>query len=507
MIDGILSGLSVAFLPFNLLMVFVGCFVGTFIGMLPGLGPLTAIALMIPITYGYDPSSALILMAGVYYGAMYGGSTASILLNDPGADGTVAACYEGYPLARKGMAGKALAVAAYGSFIGGTIATLCLMVAAPLVALFVDAFQSADYFVLIVMGLIAVAASNGPGQFLKAIMMAIIGLMLATVGQDVGSNTPRFTFGNQGLLDGLSYVLLAMALFANSEALMTVLKGHNVGAAARQATDNFGTLRLTRDERRQMLPAAWRASFLGFFVGVLPGAGAAIASFLAYGLEKRLAKPEEKREFGHGSIRGLSAPETANNAACSGSFLPLLTLGIPGSGATAIMLSALISYGVAPGPGLMIEQPAVFWSVIISMYLGNVILLILNLPLVPYLAKLLTLPTTLVVPVLLFITIAGVYLISLSTLDIYVMVALALMAVFMRLFNYPMTPLFLGFVLGKPMEAALQRALAISDGSMSFLWDRPLTLCLTAVAIAIILFASLRGVQGTQGGMRAGEGA
>ena len=486
MIEGIFTGLGTALTPTNLMMVVVGCFAGTFIGMLPGLGPISAIALMIPVTYGFDPASGMILMAGVYYGAIFGGSTSSILINAPGVAGTVATSFDGYPMARSGLAGKALAVAAYASFSGGTIAAVFLLVAAPALASVALSFQSSDYFALMVLGLTAVSAFAGRGQFLKAMLMVCVGLALATVGQDTSSDVTRFTFGSVDLLDGISFLLLAMATFALSEALMTVLKRERVSEAAVQAAaGKMGSLKLRRDEVKTMAPVIGRSSVLGFFIGVLPGAGATIASFLAYGMERNLAPGKEKEKFGKGSLRGLTAPETANNAACSGSFVPLLTLGIPGSGTTAVMLGALISYGVQPGPTLFAERPEVFWSVIVSMYVGNLVLLILNLPLIPYIARLLTLPSNLLVPLVLFFSLCGVYLVSFNTFDIHLMVTFAVAAIVLRLLGFPMAPMILGFVLGGLMEENLRRALAIHDG-YQFLWERPLTLAIVLATVVLL---------------------
>ena len=487
MLDGILLGVTTALTPTNLAMVFVGCFAGTFIGMLPGLGPISAIALMIPVTYGFDPATGLILMAGVYYGAIFGGSTSSILINAPGVAGTVATSFDGYPMARAGRPGKALAIAAYASFSGGTIAAIFLLVAAPALASVALSFQSADYFALMVLGLTAVSAFAGRGQFLKAMLMTCVGLALATVGQDTSSDIPRFTFGSIDLLDGISFLLLAMATFALSEAMMTVLRRETVSDAARKATTgNMGSLKVDRQEARTMAPVIGRSSLLGFFVGVLPGAGATIASFLAYGMERNVAPRKEKEKFGKGSIRGLTAPETANNAACSGSFVPLMTLGIPGSGTTAVMLGALVSYGIQPGPTLFTERPEVFWSVIISMYIGNVVLLILNLPLIPYIARLLTLPGKILVPLVLFFSLCGVYLVSFNTFDIQMMVFFAVAAIALRLFGYPMAPLILGFVLGRMMEENLRRALEIHDG-YGFLWERPITAGIMLITVLVLI--------------------
>ena len=487
MMDGIWLGVTTALSGYNIFMVAIGAFAGTFIGMLPGLGPISAIALMIPVTYGMDPSSALILIAGVYYGAIFGGSTSSILINAPGVAGTVATAFDGYPMAMQGHAGKALAIAAYASFSGGTIAAIFLLIAAPALAKVSLSFQSSDYFALMVLGLTAVAAFAGKGKFLKAAIMTIFGLMLATVGTDADSGVSRYTFGDMNLIDGISFLLLAMASFALSEALMNIIENKKITKEEKEALKKeIGSLKVSKEEVKQIVPVIGRSSILGFFVGVLPGAGATIASFLAYGMERSIANAKEKLKFGKGSIRGLAAPESANNAACSGSFVPLLTLGIPGSGTTAVILGALISYGIQPGPTLYTEQPALFWSVIISMYIGNIILLILNLPLIPYIAKLLETPKQILLPLVMFFSLIGVYLVTFNTFDIYMMVLFSIVAVFLRIIDYPMAPMILGFILGGMMENNLRRALTISDGSLSFLWERPMTASILAVTIIML---------------------
>ena len=487
MIEGILLGLKTALSFTNIFMVMMGCFIGTVIGMLPGLGPMTAIALMIPITYGFDPSTGLILMAGVYYGAVFGGSTSSILINAPGIPGTVATTFDGYPMAQQGKAGKALAIAAYSSFAGGTIATIFLLIAAPMLSKVSLAFRSPDYFALMVLGLTAVSAFSAKGQFLKAIMMAVLGLMLATVGQDSLSDIPRFIFNSMSLADGISFILVAMAMFAMSEALMIIFRDKDPSKASKAISfSKLGSIRLDKEERNKMLKTIPRSSVIGFLIGVLPGAGATIASFLAYGMERNFVNKEEKEKFGKGSVHGLAAPETANNAACSGAFVPLLTLGIPGSGTTAVMLGALLSFGIQPGPRLYMTNPEVFWSVIMSMYIGMVILLILNLPLIPYIARLLAVPRNFLVPLILFFSIAGIYLMSFNTFDIFLMIGLAVLACFLRLYNFPMPPLILAFVLGGMMEENLRRSLLISDGSFNFLWDRPLTAIILSGTILLV---------------------
>ncbi|CRZ67874.1 Tricarboxylate transport membrane protein TctA [Vibrio cholerae] len=363
-----------------------------------------------------------------------------------------------------------------------------LLFAAPALAKVSLSFQSSDYFALMLVGLSAVAAFAGKGQVIKAWMMTVLGLMLSTVGIDKGIGVERFTFGLTDLMDGFSFLLLAMATFALGETLMGILKPDADNSANEQEQmKNIGSMKLTKEEVKEAAPVSLRSSILGFFTGVLPGAGATIAAFLAYGMERNLAPKAKKEEFGQGSLRGLVAPESANNAASSGSFVPLLTLGIPGSGTTAIMLGALIAYGIQPGPRLFVDHPDIFWSVIISMYVGNIVLLILNLPLIPYISKLLAVPRTVLLPMILFFSITGVYLVSFNTMDVYVMILVAMGAIALRLANFPLAPLLLGFILGGLMEENLRRALIITDGEISFLWERPITLAFTVLAIVTLL--------------------
>jgi putative tricarboxylic transport membrane protein len=440
---------------------------------------------MIPITYGFDPATGLILMAGVYYGAVFGGSTSSILLNAPGVPGTVATSFDGYPMAQQGKAGKALAIAAWSSFAGGTLAAIYLLFLAPSLSKVSLSFRSPDYFALMILGLTAIAAFSSKGQFIKAMMMVVLGLMLASVGQDSLSDITRFTFNNMNLTDGISFVLVVMATFAMSEALTIILKRNDPTAAAKQVSlTELGSIRINKEERAKMLKTIPRTSIIGFIIGVLPGAGATIASFLAYGMERNLVSDKEKEKFGKGSVHGLTAPETANNAACSGAFVPLLTLGIPGSGTTAVMLGALLGFGIQPGPRLYMTNPEIFWSVIMSMYIGMVVLLILNLPLIPYIARILAVPKNYLIPLILFFS--GIYVMSFNNFDIYLMIGIAVVATFMRLYDFPMPPLILAFVLGGLMEENLRRSLLLSDGSWTFLWDRTLTACILATTILIV---------------------
>ncbi len=444
---------------------------------------------MIPLAQGLDPVSGMIMMAGVYYGAIFGGSTSSILINAPGVAGTVATSFDGYPLARQGHAGKALATAAYASFAGGTVGALLLVVAAAPLALLAVRFQSADYFLLMLLGLACVAAFAGRGQLLKAWLAVIVGLMLATVGTDRAAGVPRFTFGEADLVDGVSFLLLAMATFALAEALLLTWRGEP-DAPIRPVT--FGALKLSKSELKEVGPSVGRSSVLGFFVGVLPGAGATIASFLAYGMERTVAPLKARLQFGEGSLRGLAAPESANNAACSGSFVPLLTLGIPGSGTTAVLMGVMLSYGVQPGPRLIETQPEIFWGVIVSMYIGNMVLLVLNLPLVPYIARLLAVPKPLLVPLVLWFGFVGVYLVSFNPFDLLLMTGFAAAAFALRLLDVPMAPLLLGFILGGPLEENLRRAMLVSNGDVATFWGNPLTATLLAATALILLAPAIR---------------
>ena len=490
MLEGILLGLQTALTFQNLLLVVAGCLIGTLIGMLPGLGPMSIIAIMIPvaITLG-DPSAALILLAGVYYGAIFGGSTSSILINAPGVAGTVATSFDGYPLARQGKAGKALTIAAVSSFSGGTVGAILLMGFAPMLSAVALLFHSAEYFAMMVVGLSAIAAFAGTGKVTKALMMTVVGLILATVGESALFNAPRFTMGITDLQSGFSFITLAMALFALPEALYLVLD------PKRADTDNQGeaikNLRISRAEVREIAPVIGRQSVQGFLIGVMPGAGATLASFLGYAVERNIAKGEDQEAFGKGSIKGLAAPETANNAACTGSFVPLLTLGIPGSGTTAILLGALIALNVNPGPRLMIDNPSVFWSVIISMYIGNVVLLILNLPLIPYIARLLTVPRNYLIPFILFFTMVGAYIGQNNATELLLLVGLGVCATVLRFADYPLPPLLIGFILGGMMENNFARSVNLTDG-ISFMYERPMTLCLLIVGLLLIFVPAYR---------------
>ena len=490
MLEGILIGLEAAFSIQNLLMVIAGCLIGTFIGMLPGLGPMSIIAIMIPVAIGIgDPAAALILLAGVYYGAIFGGSTSSILLNAPGVAGTVATSFDGYPMARKGQAGKALTIAAVSSFAGGTIGAILLMIFAPALSSVALLFHSAEYFALMVVGLSAIAAFAGSGQVAKALMMTVLGLILATVGEGALFNMPRFTMGMMDLQSGISFITLAMAMFALPEALFLVL--NPARGAGQGDSGKIENLRFSRAEGKAMAPVIGRQSLQGFFIGVLPGAGATIASFLGYAVERNIAKGAEQEEFGKGSVKGLAAPETANNAACTGSFVPLLTLGIPGSGTTAILLGALIALNVTPGPRLMVDTPEIFWAVIISMFIGNLVLLILNLPLIPYIAKILAIPRNYLIPFILFFTLMGAYIGQNNATELLILVGFGVVATILKFANYPLPPLLIGFILGTMLEDNFSRSMQLYRG-LGFILERPMTLGLLILAAVLVLLPSYR---------------
>ena len=490
MLEGLLIGLSTAFSFTNIMMVVGGCLIGTFIGMLPGLGPMSIIAIMIPValTLG-DAPTVLILLAGVYYGAIFGGSTSSILINAPGVASTVATSFDGYPLARQGKAGKALTIAAVSSFAGGTIGAILLLAFAPGLASVALLFHSSEYFALMVVGLSAIAAFAGSGQVARALLMTIVGLALATVGESALFNAPRFTMGLMDLQSGFGFITLAMAMFALPEALYLVLdpSRSNTGGAS----GKIDKLRLSRSEIKQISPVVGRQSLQGFLIGVLPGAGATIASFLGYAVERNIAPRDEQKQFGQGSIKGLAAPEAANNAACTGSFVPLLTLGIPGSGTTAILLGALLALNVAPGPRLMLDQPEIFWAVIISMYIGNVVLLILNLPLIPYIAKVLAVPRNFLIPFILLFTLLGAYLGQNNATELMILVGLGLFATFLRLGGFPLAPLLIGFILGPMLENNFSRSMQLYDG-IGFILERPMTMGLLVIAALLIVLPAYR---------------
>ncbi|MET3682816.1 putative tricarboxylic transport membrane protein [Alkalibacillus flavidus] len=488
-LEGILTGFQVAISLEGIMFVLLGVFVGTFIGMLPGLGPITAIAIMIPITYGMDPALALVMMAGVYYGAVFGGSTSSILLNAPGISGTVASSFDGYPMAQNGQAGKALAIAAISSFIGGTISVVLLMAFAPMLSSVAVSFGPPAYFSLMLLGLTAIA-SLSEGSTLKAMISAVVGFMVATIGIDPQTGTARFDFGAPHLLDGIDFLVIALGLFAISEVGYLVINRFKGSFASAK---ELGSLKLTKQDMKDISGPAGRQSILGFILGILPGAGATIASFIGYISEKRISKNPEK--FGKGYIKGLAGPETANNAATSGAFVPLLSLGIPGSGTTAVMLGAFLVLGIQPGPMLMGDHPDVFWGVIASMYIGNVFLLVLNLPLIPYIARVLTTPRPLLISLVMMFSLIGVYSISFSTFDLYLLLGFGVLGFLMRMFAFPAPPFILAFILGGMMEQSFRQAMTSSQGNLSVFFTNNISLALIILSVLSFAFPIIQSMR------------
>ncbi|PYZ92698.1 transporter [Salipaludibacillus keqinensis] len=477
--ENLLYGFEIALQPEALLFVLIGVVAGTVIGMLPGLGPISALALMIPITYGMDPAIGIILMAGVYYGAIFGGSTSSILLNAPGVAGTVATSFDGYPLAKQGKAGKALAIAAYSSFIGGTVSIVGLMFIAPLLGRVAVSFGPSEYFALMVFGLTAVV-SLSEKSLIKGLIAAVFGVMVSLMGMDLQTGTARYTFGNINLLDGIDFLIVALGVFALGEVFVLLKKR---SGAAKQ--NSLGSLKLTKQEVREIAPPIGRSSILGFFTGVLPGAGATIGSFLGYTMEKNIAK--DGNTFGKGNIKGVAAPEAANNAASGGSFVPLLTLGVPGSGTTAVLLGALLVMGITPGPLMLEDRPDVFWGVIASMYIGNIFLLILNLPLIPLISKILNVPRAMLLSLIIVFCMIGVYGLSFNPFDLMLVLIFGLIGFAMRMYNFPAAPLILAMILGAIMEENMRRALQISSGDWMIFVDKPISLTLLIMAALSLL--------------------
>ncbi|MBN9426469.1 MAG: tripartite tricarboxylate transporter permease [Burkholderiales bacterium] len=489
-VSNLLLGLSVAFTLQSVAYAFLGAVIGTLVGVLPGLGPLATMAMLLPTVYVLDATSALIMLAGIYYGAQYGGSTTAILINIPGESSSVVTAIDGYQMARQGRAGAALATAALGSFFAGCVATLVIVVfAKPLGSVALE-FGAREYFSLMILGLIG-SVVLASGSMLKAICMVVLGLLLGQIDTDLISGTPRFTFDIDQLSDGIDFVVLAMGLFGLGEVIA------NLGqhAEARQVfTKNVKGLWLNREEFRQAWPAVLRGTTLGSALGVLPGAGAVLASFAAYALEKKVAKDDSG--FGHGDIRGVAGPESANNAAAQTSFIPMLSLGIPSGAVMALMIGAMTIKGIAPGPQVMNSNPALFWGFIASMWVGNLMLVILNLPLIGIWIKLLTVPYRLLFPAILSFCCIGLYSLSNDNFDIYLAVVFGALGYLFRKLECEPAPLLLGFVLGPMIEENLRRALLLSRGDWSTFVASPLSAGLLLAAAALVLLMALPAVAG-----------
>lgn len=464
----------------NLAYCFLGTLFGTAIGVLPGLGPLSTIAMLLPLTFALPPVSALIMLAGIYYGAQYGGSTTAILVNLPGESSSVVTCLDGYRMARKGRAGAALAIAALASFFAGTVATVIIAAfAAPLTEL-ATRFGSAEYVSLMVLGLVG-AVVLAHGSLLKALAMIVLGLLFGTVGTDVNSGTARFSFEIPELMDGLNFVVVAMGLFAFAE----IIRNLEIAEAGHSVLQKVGSLWPTRAELRQAAPAAARGTLLGALLGVLPGGGAVMSSFAAYSLEKKLSRHPE--EFGEGAVAGVAGPEAANNAGAQTSFIPMLTLGIPPNPVMALMVGAMTIHSIQPGPQVMTSNPDLFWGLIASMWIGNGMLLVLNLPLIGVWIKMLTVPYRLLFPAILLCCVIGVYGMANNSFDVLLILPFAVAGYLFHRLGCEPAPLLLGFILGPMLEENLRRTLRISRGDPMVFLTRPISLVLLLLAAGLLL--------------------
>jgi putative tricarboxylic transport membrane protein len=473
-------GFQVALLPTNLLFCFVGVVIGTLVGVLPGIGPVGAMALLLPATFAVPLSSSLIMLAGIYYGAMYGGSTTSILVNIPGEAASVVTCMDGYQMARKGRAGPALGISAIGSFIGGTFSIIGLMLVAAPLAKAALRFGPPEYFALMCAGLIVLTYLT-QGSIVKSLMMALVGILLGSVGLDMVVGSPRFTFNVNELTDGVGIIPVVMGLFGVAEVftnLETVIKREVFQTEIKNIWPSM------KDYAQTKWTIA-RGSVLGFLLGILPGGGAILASFLSYGIEKKLAKDPSR--FGKGAIEGVAGPETANNAAAGGALIPLLTLGIPPNVVMAMLFSAMIIHGVQPGPLLMTQSPDLFWGLVASMYIGNVLLVLLNLPLIGLWVKLLKIPYRILLPLILLFCLIGAYSLNNSTFDVSVMIFFGGVGYLMRKFGYESAPLILAFIMGPILEQNLRQALLMSGGSFTIFVTRPISAVTLTIAFLLLL--------------------
>ncbi len=477
------QGFGVALSPYNLFTALCGTLIGTIVGLLPGLGPINGVALLIPIAFalGLPPETALILLAAVYLGCEYGGRISSILLNIPGEASAVMTTLDGYPLARQGKAGIALSISAWSSFVGGLMATCGVVIFAPLLAKWAVAFGPAEYFVLMVFAIVCLAGMAG-NKPMKTAIAACIGLFLSCVGIDSNSGVYRFTFGSLGLADGIQFVVLVLGLFSVSEILVLLERTHH----GQKAIEAKSRMLFSLKEGLSVLASNLRSGAVGFFLGILPGAGATLASAVAYMSEKRLAVKDNT--FGNGDLRGLAAPETANSASACGSMVPMLTLGVPGSGTTAVMLGALTLYNITPGPLLFRDQPDIVWGLIASLFVANIMLIVMNVPMIKVFTKILAVPYWALVPAIAIITSIGVYAVHATAFDLFLMIGIGIAGYILRKMDFPLSAILLGFILGGLMEQNLRRALSISDGNLGILFASPITWGVwSLVALMIVL--------------------
>ena len=484
-LSSILMGLQVACQPLNLFFCFVGVLIGTLIGVLPGIGPVATLSILLPITFRVPPVAAIIMLAGVYYGAMYGGSTTSILVNIPGEASSVVTCLDGYQMARRGKAGPALGIAAFASFIAGTLGIVGLMLVAPPLSLIALRFSPVEYCSLVILGLtLLVFLSHGP--MWKSLLMAAVGIFLGCVGLDTMAGFERFSFGIVELADGLGIAPVAMGLFGISEVLLNI--EHSMEGRSIFKTKIQNLLPSLRDWADSIYPIL-RGTALGFFLGILPGGGAVISSFLSYAVEKKVSKHPER--FGQGAIEGVAGPEAANNSASAGAFIPLLTLGIPSNAVTAILLGAMIVFGMQPGPLLIQKNPDLFWGTIMSMYVGNIMLLVLNLPLIGIWVKILKVPYSVLFPLILLFCLIGAYSINNNIVEMLIMIVFGVIGYLFKKFEYEAAPLILALVLGPMFDVAFRRSLMLSSGDFTVFFTRPISLGLLGSALLVLLFPLL----------------
>ncbi|MET7969911.1 tripartite tricarboxylate transporter permease [Micromonospora sp. NPDC005305] len=485
----VLDGFGVVLEPTNLLYCLIGVVIGMLVGVLPGLGPAATIAILLPVTFGIEPVTAIIMLAGIFYGAQYGGTITSVLLRLPGEASSVVTVFDGHALARQGRAGTALGVAAVGSFIGGTVSIIALTLVAPVVAGFALDFGPPEYTALALLGILLVATVSSGGR-LKAVIAACVGLLLATVGRDSFTGAERFTFENLSLADGLDFVPIAMGLFGLGEILYNLEERHR----AVHAPTKVANVWPSRADLRESSGAIGRGSVLGFLLGILPGGGATLASLAAYALEKRRSRNPER--FGKGAVEGVAAPETANNAAATSSFIPLLTLGIPANATMAVIFGALLIQGVSPGPQLVSQEPELFWGVVNSMYIGNILLLIMSIPLVGLFVKILRVRATILAPITVLITLVGVYTVNNDVFDIGLVIVFGALGYLMKKFGFDPGPLVLAFVLGSLLEDSLRRSLLIFDGDATGFVTRPISGTLLALFLLVALLPPVRAALG-----------
>ncbi len=484
-LNGLLLGLDAALQPTTLLYCFIGVFLGTLIGVLPGIGALAAISLLLPITYHIPPTAAIVMLAGVYYGAQYGGSTASILLNLPGTPSSAVACLDGYPMAKQGRAGVALFMTTIASFVGSMLGILALILFSPAIAEIGLDFGAAEYFAMMLVGLIA-ASTLATGSPSKGLSMVVLGLLIGNIGTDINSGVSRFNFDIPSLMDGINLVALAMGLFGVAEVISSI----NISRENEvKEKITMRTMMPTRQDVRESIMPMLRGTGIGSFFGALPGTGASIASFMAYAVEKKVAKDPSR--FGQGAIEGITAPEAANNAASQTAFVPTLSLGIPGDAVMALMLGALIIHGIQPGPLLMTQQPELFWGLIVSFGIGNIMLMVLNLPMIGLWVAILRIPYSVLYPAILVFISLGVYSVNNNSFDILIVAVIGVLGYAMALLKFDAAPLLLGFVLGPLMEENLRRALLLSRGDLATFIDRPISAGILAFGAALVLWALL----------------